>query len=83
MKKFITMILTCILLLNLIIVVPVSAAVDNTKYIPKIVVEKGKSKLVFDPKIAEIAKKMLSDAYRVEKGTTTSIAKTERSVIAY
>ena len=60
----------CILLVNLITIVPVSAAVDNSKYIPKIVTEKGKNHLVFDPDLAEFARKLSSDVYYISEAST-------------
>lgn len=75
-KTFVTL-LMCILLVNLITIVPVSAAVDNSKYIPKIIRTDEGTKMIFDPEIAEIAREMSVDAYGVKKGSDPKeIAKT-------
>ena len=77
MKKFFIMFLTSILfILNINSSISVFAATDNTIYIPKIVRTSSGNKLVYVPELAEIARKMSSDAYGIEKGATTSIAKT-------
>lgn len=78
MKRIFTLLLTLILLSNLI-VIPASASEDNSIYIPKIVCEDNGNKLVYVPELAEIARKMSSDAYGIEKGATTSIAKTMKN----
>lgn len=78
MKRIIAIVMVSILvILNVNTAIPVSAAVDNSKYIPKIVTENGKNHLVFDPEIAKIAREMSVDAYGVEKGSKAKdIAKT-------
>lgn len=77
MKKILVTLLTCVLLVNLITIVPISAAVDNTKYIPKIIRTDEGTKMIFDPGIAKIAREMSVDAYGVEKGSKPEeIAKT-------
>lgn len=78
MKRIFTLLLTLILLSNLI-VIPASAAEDNSIYIPKIVETDNGNKLVYVPELAEIARKMSDEAYGIEKGAKTSIAKTMKN----
>ena len=80
MKRIFSVILMLILLFTSAnMVVPVSAAEDNSIYIPKIVSTDNGNKLVYVPELAEIARKMSDDAYGIEKGATTSIAKTMKN----
>ncbi len=79
MKRAFTILLTFILVLNIGISIPVSAASDNSIYIPKIISTSSGNKLVYVPELAEIARKMSSDSYGIEKGATTSIAKTMKN----
>ena len=79
-KKIFVTLLTCILLLNLITIVPASAAVDNSKYVPKLVGTDDGAHLVFDPEVARIARRMSSDTYSIsEKSKAENIAKTLKS----
>ena len=76
MKRIFTLLLTLILLSNLI-VIPASAAEDNSIYIPKIVGTDNGNKLVFVPELARVAREMSADAYGIKKGSKAKdIAKT-------
>ena len=77
MKRIISVLLAVVIMSSLSFVVPVSAAIDNSKYIPKIVGTDDGNRLVFDPELARIAHKMSLDAYGIEKGANVEkIAKT-------
>ncbi|MBR6523756.1 MAG: SH3 domain-containing protein [Clostridia bacterium] len=78
MKKILSIMLAVILLMiNINTAFPASAAVDNSRYIPKVVGTKNGNKLIFNPEIAKIAREMSTDAYGVKKGSIPdNLAKT-------
>ena len=70
MKKiFLIFILTILVVLSVSFAVSVSADGDDSKYIPKLVETDTGDKLVFEPELARIARRMSSDAYGIEKGS--------------
>ncbi len=68
MKKLLALFLIGILfVLNTTVILPASAAVDNSKYIPTIICTDEGNKLMFDPDLAETARKMSEDTYNIIK----------------
>ena len=77
MKRVISILLITVIMLSMFLAIPVSAAVDNSIYIPKIVGTDNGNKLVFVPELARIAREMSADAYGIDKGKKAKdIAKT-------
>ncbi len=72
MKKLLSTMLAVILfIININIAIP-AAAVDNSKYVPKVIGTKDGNKLIFDAELVKLAREMSTDAYSMSKNKKAS-----------